>query len=222
MPEPISSSATPFDQIYFSTRYSRDPGRDTAWKAIAAYLQRFVEPNSAVLDLGAGYCHFINNIQAAEKHAVDIFPSFPKFAATDVKAHVTDCRNLSAFSDRSIGTVFASNLLEHLSREDSFAVLKEVRRVLKPGGRIILLQPNFRFAYREYFDDYTHIQIFTDKGLADCLAAHGFQVETVYPSFLPFSFKSRLPTWRWLVSLYLHLPWRPFAKQMLVIGQITN
>ena len=37
-----------------------------------------------VLDLGAGYCNFVNNVIAREKHAVDVFTRFPSFAAPDV------------------------------------------------------------------------------------------------------------------------------------------
>ena len=81
----------------------------------------------------------------------------------------------------------------------------------------MIIQPNFRYAFREYFDDYTHVQVFTDRGMVDLLAAHGFTAERVIPRFLPFSLKSRRPTWPWLLRLYLRLPWRPFAGQMYIV-----
>ena len=39
------------------------------------------------------------------------------------------------------------------------------------------------------------------------------------PRFLPFSLKSRLPKSPYLVRLYLRLPLRPLAKQMLVVAR---
>ena len=91
-----------------------------------------------------------------------------------------------------------------------------------PAVASLLLQPNFRYCVREYFDDYTHRTIFTHVSLADRLRAHGFDVERVEARFLPLSFKSRLPAWPWLVDLYLRLPWRPLAKQMLVVARLKR
>lgn len=203
---------------YYQSRFTHEPKRAATWRIICGYLQRFLPPEARVLEIGAGYCAFINQIDAREKHALDLYPGFVEFAARDVRTRVGSCDDLSAFASDQFDTVFASNLLEHLTREQLHATLEGVRRVLKPGGRFLVVQPNFRYAYREYFDDYTHLQIFTHRALADLLAAHGFSIEIVEPRFIPFSFKSHLPKWSWLVKLYLALPLRPFAGQMLVVA----
>jgi SAM-dependent methyltransferase len=171
------------------------------------------------LDLGAGYCSFINNICAADKHALDIYPEFSRNASPGVHCHVGPGDDLALFPTERFDVVFTSNLLEHLTRESTLRVLQGVRRILKTGGRFIIVQPNFYYSFRNYFDDYTHIQIFTHTGLADLLTANGYRVEKMEPRFLPFSFKSRLPTWSWLVALYLKLPVRPFAGQMLLVAR---
>ena len=204
---------------YYRSRYSWSPGRNRVWQVVSRYLQRFVPTGGAVLDLGAGYCAFINNIRASEKHALDIYPGFTQYANQDVKTHVGSSTNLGTFENKRFDVVFASNLLEHLTREACQDVLREARRILKPEGRLILIQPNYYYCYRNYFDDPTHIQIFTHLGLADLLAASGYRVERMEPRFLPFSFKSHLPTWGWLVKLYLSLPYRPLAGQMLVVAR---
>lgn len=208
-----------YKENYFTSRYSPVDQRDKVWAAICSYLQRFISDRGTILDLGAGYCSFINHIQAFEKHAMDIFPGFSKFANSSVKTCVGSCVDLSNYSSDHFDVVFASNLLEHLTRESTQDVLREVRRILKPNGRFILLQPNFRNSYRSYFDDYTHLQIFTDIGLSDLLISSGFRLVKVFPRFLPMSFKSRLPTWAWLVKLYLRLPYKPIAGQMLLVAQ---
>ena len=82
----------------------------------------------------------------------------------------------------------------------------------------MLGQPNYRYAYREYFDDYTHVTPLDHMSLTQLLTVSDFQVTHVEPKFLPYSMKSRLPTAGWLVSLYLHLPLRLSAKQMLCVA----
>ena len=56
------------------------------------------DQNGAVLELGGGYCHFINNIRAAEKHVVDLYPGVTEHAAHGVVAHVQSCSDLSNFT----------------------------------------------------------------------------------------------------------------------------
>lgn len=203
---------------YYRTRFAPQPGRNGAWRVICRHLQRYLSASPVVLDLGAGYCSFINQIDAAEKHALDAFEGFASHAAAGVHTHVGTCADLSRFSTGQFTAVFASNLLEHLTRDELAAALDGIHRVLRPGGRLLLIQPNFRYCAREYFDDYTHRLVFSHVSLADLLASRGFEIDVVQPRFLPLSFKSRLPPWPWLVALYLRLPVRPFGKQMLVVA----
>jgi SAM-dependent methyltransferase len=172
---------------YFETRYTHDPNRAAVWRHICAHLQRFVPESGSVLELGAGYCDFSNNIHAATRVAMDIDAGVGERAAAGVRAEVGDCSNLDRFDAGTFDTVFASNLLEHLDRPATLQLLGGVRRVLRPGGRIVLVQPNFRLRPREYFDDYTHVQIFTDRSLPDLLASVGFTVERVEARFLPLT-----------------------------------
>jgi len=213
----VSDDATTAE--YFRARFVPEPGRAATWQVIGRYLAHWIPRDARLLDLGAGYCSFANAVDAAEKHALDAHPGFAEFAAPGVHTHVGRCDDLSIFPAQHFDVVFASNLLEHLAGEELERTLREARRVLRPGGRFLLLQPNYRYCVREYFDDYTHRTVFTHVSLADCLTAHGFGVEHVEARFLPLTFKSRLPAWPWLVALYLRLPWRPLAKQMLVVAR---
>jgi hypothetical protein len=90
---------------------------------------------------------------------------------------------------------------------------------LRPGGRLIVVQPNFRLQPRRYFDDYTHKTIFTDNGFRDFLKSEGWTIAHAEPRFMPFSMKSRFPTAEWLVRLYLASPIRPLAGQFLVVAE---
>ena len=112
--------------------------------------------------------------------------------------------------------VLASNVFEHLERNDLLVTLAQIRRKLKPQGSLVALQPNYRFAYREYFDDYTHVAVFSDRSLGDLLEAEGFRVVERRPRFLPLAVESRLPVHSALIRLYLSSPWKPLGKQMLL------
>lgn len=47
------------------------------------------------------------------------------------------------FADESFDVVFSSNVIEHIPRRDYLAVLREIRRVLRPGGRFVVGTPNY-------------------------------------------------------------------------------
>jgi SAM-dependent methyltransferase len=209
------------DEKYFETRLSFEPKRDAIWAVVTRYLQRFIPDNAIVLELGAGYCTFINNVKATEKHALDKSAIIEKHAADTVKTHVMDCENLDIFPDAGMDVVFSSFLYEHLTRDGLDNVMKELRRILKPDGVLITLLPNFKYIYRHYFDDYTHIQVFSHISFSDYLVSRGFSIVNVQGRFLPYSFKSRLPQSPLLTRIYLALPFRPLAGNMLVVAKNT-
>ncbi len=207
------------DTAYHETRFTADPARADVWKRVIAALLRTgaIQPVRAALELGAGYCEFINHVPAGERYAIDISPLVGTYAAAGVRPFVQPCQDPFPLADGSVDLIFASNLFEHLTHAEIDRTLAEARRVLTAEGRLVLMQPNYRFCAREYFDDYTHVTVFSHVSLADYVVSRGFICLRVVPRFLPFSMKSRLPTWGWLVSLYLRLPVRPFAKQMLLV-----
>lgn len=204
-------------RAYFKSRFKPNKKREAVWAVLAKYIQRDVNPDGCLLDLGAGYCFFINNIRAQEKHAVDSFDEIKTYAARDVQTHICSCTNLTDFNDNYFDTVFISNLLEHLSWQEVEQTLSEIKRVLKEKGKLIILQPNFKYAYREYFDDFTHIAIFTEKSLTDLLATYNFKIIKRIARFVPFSVDSRLPIIKPVLWLYLRSPIRPLAKQMYIV-----
>jgi SAM-dependent methyltransferase len=202
---------------YFETRFHFDNDRKIVWKAISEYLQQFINENDTVLELGAGYCDFINQVKAGKKIATDLNPDVAGFCNKDVMfLHGAAGEHLHA-ANESIDVVFASNFFEHLTDSASSGLLRELTRILKPGGKIILMQPNYYYSYREYWDDYTHVKAFSHVSLQDYLNSFGFKTIHLEKKFIPFSLKSRLPKSYFLTKLYLSFPVRPFAKQMLIV-----
>ena len=65
--------------------------------------------------------------------------------------HVGSCTDLSAFADGSVEEVYASHVLEHLSHRDELpCALREIARVLRPGGLFRLSVPDFDQLVRLY------------------------------------------------------------------------
>ncbi len=202
---------------YHDTRLALDPRRDTVWKALWRYYFRHrIRSSDAVLDLGSGYGDFINNVVAKRRVAIDLWPGFEAHLDQGVEAIVGPVNDLSRVADGSIDYAFASNLFEHVTQQEFADTLASLRTKLSPAGSLTILQPNYRYAYREYFDDYTHVSIYSHISLCDFLAANGFEPVEVRPRFLPLTVKSRLPSWAPLIGLYLKLPLKPLGKQMLV------
>ena len=207
---------------YHAAHLPEDPARAVVWKVVAEYLASWIPSGAHVLEVGAGYCEWINNVSAARRVALDIWPDVTRYAATGVEPVILDAsRDLRTLGAATFDVVLASNVLEHFAPEVAARVVEDIASLLKAGGRLIVIQPNFRHASRHYFDDYTHRAVFTDVSLPNLLKAHGFAIDVVKPKFLPYSMRnSRLPISAWTVRAYLASPIKPLAGQMLVIGRV--
>jgi SAM-dependent methyltransferase len=205
---------------YHDVHLPEHPARREVWRVLADHLSRWVPLDAHVLEVGAGHCHWINAVRAARRVAVDTWPGLTQFAAPGVEARVMDASTeLPAFPAGHFDVVLASNVLEHFEPDTASSVIGDMHTVLKPGGRLLIVQPNFRYAYRSYFDDYTHRSVFTDVSLPNLLRSRGFGIEMVEPKFLPYSMRDvhrTIPAW--LVRAYLASPVKPRAGQMLVIA----
>lgn len=208
---------------YHLTRLSFDPRRDVVWRSLwRSYFCKQISPNDCVLDLGCGYGDFINNVIARRRIAVDSWEDFLKYVDPDVERVVGSVTDLDFIEEGVVDFAFASNLFEHLSR-DSFARVLEILRVkLAANGTLNILQPNYRYAYKEYFDDYTHVSIYSHISITDFLNTNGFDVLEIRPRFLPLTVKSRLPISPWLIKAYLASPIKPLAKQMLIRASVSD
>jgi SAM-dependent methyltransferase len=206
---------------YHEIHLANHPARGTVWKVLADFVAPWIPLNSHVLELGAGYCDWINAVRATRKVALDWWQEFPRYAARDVEPVVADAvTGLGTLGGDMFDVVIASNFLEHFEADVVWSLVRDVTRILKPGGRFIIIQPNFRYAYRTYFDDYTHRSVFTDTSLGNLLRAHHLSVEVSQPKFLPYSMRgirSTIPAW--LIRAYLRSPVKPLAGQMLIVAR---
>lgn len=193
--------------------------RRAVWREIVRYILRDAKALNAVVELGAGYCDFINQVPAKHRTAFDLNPEMRDFADADVDWRNEDARAIGSLPPDSLDFVFASNFFEHLDAEDGSEVLERTRTRLAEQGRIALLQPNHRRCAEHYFDDPTHVSIYDDQNVVPWLEAHGYRVVRLIPGLLPFSMKSRAPKWPFLVRCYLNSPIRPLSAQMYVVAE---
>jgi SAM-dependent methyltransferase len=205
------------DDDYHRSRLTQDKRRDVLWETLwRYYFSAMVDPDDCVLDLGAGYGNFINAAVARRRIAVDAWDGFPAHLAPDIEHRVGSVTDLEFLDDGAVDFAFASNLFEHLTRDDFSAVLAALRRKLSAKGTLTIVQPNYRYAFREYFDDYDHKSIYSHVSLADYLTANGYEVFQVEPRFMPLSVKGRLPVTPFLIRAWLASPIKPIGKQMLI------
>jgi hypothetical protein len=202
---------------YHASRLVPDPRRDVLWQSLWRYrFSAMVRPADCVLDLGAGYCNFINHVKARRRIAVDTWDGFPAYLAPGIEYRVGSVTDLEFLEDGAVDFAFASNLFEHLTKDEFSAVLAALRPKLSVDGTLTIIQPNYRYAFREYFDDFDHKSVYSHVSLADYLVANGYEVFLVEPRFMPLSVKSRLPVTPFLIRAWLACPFKPIGKQMLV------
>lgn len=187
------------------------------------FFERYIPPGATVLDVGAGNCEFINSVGAARKIAIDLNPETASHADPDVEVLQIASTDLGPIADDSVDVVFSSNFFEHLPDKDALlATLGECHRVLRPGGRILVLMPNIRYLPGRYWDYLDHHLPLTHVSLVEAFELAGFADEVVIPKFLPYTVKdSRLPVREGLIRTYLALRplWWVLGRQMFVVGR---
>ena len=155
---------------YIEVVYDVDSKPKTDYpEKLATYLfQKFnMQKGQKMLEPGCGRGEFLNGFRkmGMQVYGCDLSPRAGEFLnGIDVKQ--TDIENEPLpYNDNSIDVIYSKSLLEHLWRPDEY--LKEANRVLRPGGKILTLVPDWESNYKIYFDDYTHRTPFTVISLRD-------------------------------------------------------
>lgn len=172
-------------------------------------VTRHFAADAEILDVGCGTGwladHFprYTGIDAAPEAVATAVSKGRSVVRGDVDARLP-------FDDASFDGVVLKDLLEHVA--DPVALVLEVRRVLRPGGRVFASSPD---AQRWVWDDYTHRRPFTRKSLRLLFADQGLEVETVgYESVMPGTsiLAARLPSNRRPAPLRA-AAWLPFVRR---------
>jgi SAM-dependent methyltransferase len=201
--------------------YKQRKAKVALWKVlIKDFLQKHVGKESDILDIGGGYCEFINHVQGRAKYLIDLNPDAKAFANPDVNIFNLNILNLNEQEkiSRRFDKIFISNFFEHLnSKEELIEILLFCFKKLKPGGSLLIIQPNFKYSFREYYDFIDHHLPITHLSLQELLQTIGFKIDILIPRFLPYSTKGK-PSSPSLLRIYLKFPfvWNFLGAQMFI------
>ena len=172
-------------------------------------------PRAKFVDLGCYDGRFTSKmadkIRARKVFGIDLVKEeLDKACEKGITCKIGDLNEPLPFRDGSFDVVCAIQIIEHLSETDRF--LKEVHRVLKPGGYLVISTPNLASFHNIFFlllgrqpltatvsdemkGDWkglgtgvgpAHKRLFTISGLTKLLTYHKFKVEKVIgSSFYP-------------------------------------
>ncbi|MGB7437965.1 MAG: methyltransferase domain-containing protein [Candidatus Acidiferrum sp.] len=219
-----STSLIPADlqQLYQNRFSEHSEYRNQVWQALCPFFSRWISPDDAVLDLGCGWCEFINAVQCRTKFAMDLNPDSASHVSPGVTLLHQDCSERWQIPSQSLNVVFSSNFFEHLpskiALENTFL---QAHRALKPRGRLIAMGPNIKFVPGQYWDFVDHHLPLTELSIMELMRKCGFEGEFCADRFLPFTMSQGQKPPLWTVRLYLALPWvwRFWGKQFLVVGR---
>jgi len=76
---------------------------------------------------------------------IDVVPQLPSVVKSDIKK--------LSYGDNTIDEIYLSMVLEHIDNSDVRTALKEWNRVLKKGGKIVIIVPNIIGAVKAYLEN---------------------------------------------------------------------
>ena len=119
------------------------PGHQMGLDVYRAFLEKYIQPETTVLDAGCGPAGLVSDydttatVVGVDAHLIGFTEFDGDFGVT--KLTESPLHTLP-FADNTFDVVTCSWVLEHI--EEPLATLREVSRVMKPGGRFIFITPN--------------------------------------------------------------------------------
>ena len=201
--------------------------KQKVWQTLCRYFfSKWIKSTDSVLDIGAGYCEFINHIFAKKKYAFDINPDLRRFAAKDVHIIIGSLNDLKkSYSDQTFSKIFISNFLEHLeSRDEIIRLFNICHELLCDDGCLLILQPNIRLVGHQYWDYFDHKIPLTEYALIELCNLTGFEPQYCIPGFIPYSFRKSSSFCQTPFVVWLYLKTMPisnwlFGKQAFLVAK---
>ena len=156
---------------------------------VKAICDQVKDRRARILDVGCGTgANLVRLSDFGDAEGVDISPDALKFCRerglNNVKLGAAETL---PYEDGEFDLVTAFDVVEHM--DDDVAGLREMRRVLRPGGRVLLFVPTFMFLWGVQDEVSNHRRRYTMSEFRQVVTAAGFEVErTTYANitfFLP-------------------------------------
>jgi SAM-dependent methyltransferase len=161
---------------------------------IARVLPRGNDLN--VLDAGCGPGNMLDRLSSrGTVTGSDLSPPALSFCRSRGYTRVTLSRlDMLALQSAQFDLVTAIDVLEHIP--DDAAGLREIHRVLRPGGTVVVTVPAFQVLWGDHDDIYGHYRRYRVSQVAALMASCGFEVVKL-SYFQPLYFLPLLAFRRW-------------------------
>lgn len=182
---------------YLSVVYPEDNGNTYPRKLCKYLIDRFdIKEGSKLIDLGCGDGQMV---ELFREYKVDAAGADKRISTErDKKIYRAMDFEISPYKDLGYGQaayerqdfVYSKSLIEHIRDYNNF--INAIKHMLKPGGKFVILTPDWKSAVKWFWDDYTHTKPFTRKSLRDMMLVSGFKnVECEYFYQLPFVWNNK-------------------------------
>ena len=172
---------------YFSDKeYKGKREGDNFWFEELYFNRWFREFSDPILDVGCATGNFIA-IKPNLIEGIDIDEdSLAVARSRGFKVRKVDAQKpLEEVESSRYQGVYVKHVIEHLP--DPLSFLREVKRILKPGGKVVILTPNCPYMFtRGFWDDYTHVRPFTKRSLEMVAYDAGFRGINISEDFRCF------------------------------------
>jgi SAM-dependent methyltransferase len=142
---------------------------------IASLVELHAPASGRWLDFGAGEGQFSRLFHQRGRELLAV-EADAALASINESAGVPTQRSLEAVTDASVDYVYSINVLEHIECDDH--VLRELRRKLRPGGRLFVYVPAFQLLYSSMDRLVGHHRRYDQRGLCKVLTEAGFVVQS--------------------------------------------
>jgi len=124
------------------------------------------------IDIGSGNGEFSNAYK-------EIYPDAKFYNEDRLLTGIDFEKDKLPYDDNFFNIAFMISLVEHILSPN--LLMNELKRVLKKGGVLIIITPNFKYCYRTFFNDPTHYKPYTDKSVRQLFVYSGFKRISVDP-----------------------------------------
>ena len=143
------------------------------------YLRDIFKNCRAILDIGCGNGYRIEWIGKEKCTGIDVSKKAVRICRKkDIKAFVMPCTALK-FKSNSFDGIMCYCVLEHLLPSDAFQTMREIHRILNPGGIVFIEVPCANVG-NYFWGDYTHIRPYTHGSLKQLAYDAGFRDFHIY------------------------------------------
>jgi cyclopropane fatty-acyl-phospholipid synthase-like methyltransferase len=158
-------------------------GGDKDVQRIQRKYAAMFQPTERVLDLGCGNGVFLGLLRERSVHGIGI-DSFPQCIEAcrkkGLEAQQADLLKYVEGAHEEYDGIFCSHIIEHLAPETVLMLFAHSRRILRPGGRIIIVTPNTRdidVITERFWLDISHVRPYPIPLLEKMLEHAGFSIE---------------------------------------------